>query len=96
LGVVYPNYNTAIGHRGIQADERHAKRWLEFIEVTVPLGKIDPGPVVQAMLDAQPDAIFSSLFGPDLAASCEGELRGLFKNRPVFSLLGGGRNTSIR
>ncbi len=63
---------------------------LEFIEVTVPLGKIDPGPVVQALLDAQPDAIFSSLFGPDLARFVrEGELRGLFKNRPVFNLLGG-------
>ena len=37
------------------------------IEIAVPLGKIDPGPVVQALIDAQPDAIFSSLFGPDLA-----------------------------
>ena len=63
---------------------------LEFVEQAVPLGKIDAGPVVQAMLDAQPDAIFSSLFGPDLARFVrEGELRGLFKNRPVFNLLGG-------
>ena len=49
-----------------------------------------PGPVVQALLDAQPDAIFSSLFGPDLARFVrEGQLRGLFKDRPVFNLLGG-------
>ncbi len=75
------------------------KRWqilfsqsggLEFVEQAVPLGKIDAGPVVQALIDAQPDAIFSSLFGPDLARFVrEGELRGLFKNRPVFNLLGG-------
>ena len=49
-----------------------------------------PGPVVQALIDAQPDAIFSSLFGPDLARFVrEGQLRGLFKDRPVFNLLGG-------
>ena len=45
---------------------------------------------MQALLDAQPDAIFSSLFGPDLARFVrEGQLRGLFKDRPVFNLLGG-------
>ena len=53
-------------------------------------GKIDAGPVVQALIDAQPDAIFSSLFGADLARFVrEGQLRGLFKDRPVFNLLGG-------
>jgi len=56
----------------------------------VPLGKIEPGAVVQALADAKPDAIFSSLFGPDLARFVrEGQLRGLFKDRPVFNLLGG-------
>ena len=56
----------------------------------MPLGKIDAGPVVQALLDAKPDAIFSSLFATDLARFVrEGELRGLFKDRPVFNLLGG-------
>jgi branched-chain amino acid transport system substrate-binding protein len=63
---------------------------LEFVEQAVPLGKIEPGPVVQALIDAKPDAIFSSLFGPDLARFVrEGELRGLFKDRPVFNLLAG-------
>jgi branched-chain amino acid transport system substrate-binding protein len=63
---------------------------LEFVEQAVPLGKIEPGAVVQALQDAKPDAIFSSLFGPDLARFVrEGELRGLFKDRPVFNLLGG-------
>ena len=45
---------------------------------------------MQALLDAKPDAIFSSLFATDLARFVrEGELRGLFKDRPVFNLLGG-------
>src|SRR5438270_10602068 len=63
---------------------------IEFVEIAVPLGKIDAGPVVQAMIDSKPDAIFSSLFAVDLAKFVrEGELRGLFKDRPVFNLLGG-------
>src|SRR5438067_10454513 len=63
---------------------------LEFVEQAVPLGKIDAGAVVQALADAKPDAIFSSLFGADLARFVrEGQLRGLFKDRPVFNLLGG-------
>ena len=45
---------------------------------------------MQALQDAKPDAIFSSLFGADLARFVrEGEVRGLFNNRPVFNLLGG-------
>ena len=63
---------------------------VEFIEFAAPLGKLDAGPVVQAIADAKPDAIFSSLFAADLAKFVrEGELRGLFKDRPVFNLLGG-------
>ena len=63
---------------------------IEFVEFPVPLGKLDAGPVVQAMADARPDAIFSSLFAADLAKFVrEGELRGLFRDRPVFNLLGG-------
>ncbi|HEY2816619.1 MAG TPA: ABC transporter substrate-binding protein [Casimicrobiaceae bacterium] len=90
--IVYPNYEY-----GQAAAATFKKQMLfmqsgglEFVEQAVPLGKIDAGPVVQALLDAQPDAIFSALFGPDLARFVrEGELRGLFKNRPVFNLLGG-------
>ena len=41
---------------------------VEFVaEQAPPLGKIDAGAVVQALADAKPDAIFYSLFGPDLA-----------------------------
>jgi branched-chain amino acid transport system substrate-binding protein len=90
--IVYPNYEygqaaTATFKRQMLA---RSGGGLEFVEQAVPLGKIEPGPVVQALIDAKPDAIFSSLFGPDLARFVrEGQLRGLFKDRPVFNLLGG-------
>jgi len=90
--IVYPNYEygqaaTVAFKQQMQAQQGGA---LEFIEQAVPLGKIEPGAVVQALADAKPDAIFSSLFGPDLARFVrEGQLRGLFKDRPVFNLLGG-------
>ncbi|MFO1324107.1 MAG: ABC transporter substrate-binding protein [Burkholderiales bacterium] len=90
--IVYPNYEygqSATAAFKKQMNFRQAGG-LEFVEFPVPLGKIDPGPVVQAMLDQQPDAIFSSLFGADLARFVrEGQLRGLFKDRPVFNLLAG-------
>jgi branched-chain amino acid transport system substrate-binding protein len=91
--IVYPNYEygqaaTATFKRQMTA--RAAGGNVEFVEQAVPLGKIEPGPVVQALIDAKPDAIFSSLFGPDLARFVrEGQLRGLFKDRPVLNLLGG-------
>jgi len=90
--IVYPNYE--YGQAAAATFKKQIlfmqSGGLEFVEQAVPLGKIDAGPVVQALLDAQPDAIFSALFGPDLARFVrEGELRGLFKNRPVFNLLGG-------
>ena len=44
----------------------------------------------QALADAKPDAIFSSLFGPDLAKFVrEGQQRGIFKGVEVFNLLAG-------
>jgi len=90
--IVYPNYE--YGQSATNAFKKQMialqAGGIEFVEQAVPLGKIDAGPVVQALLDAKPDAIFSSLFGPDLARFVrEGELRGLFKDRPVFNLLGG-------
>jgi branched-chain amino acid transport system substrate-binding protein len=90
--IVYPNYE--YGQSATAAFKKQMlfrqSGGLEFVEQAVPLGKIDAGPVVQALVDAKPDAIFSSLFGPDLARFVrEGELRGLFKDRPVFNLLAG-------
>jgi branched-chain amino acid transport system substrate-binding protein len=90
--IVYPNYE--YGQSAASAFKKQMialqPGGIEFVEQAVPLGKIDAGPVVQALVDAQPDAIFSSLFGADLARFVrEGELRGLFRDRPVFNLLGG-------
>jgi branched-chain amino acid transport system substrate-binding protein len=90
--IVYPNYEYGTAATAAFKQQMIAQQasGLEFVEVAVPLGKIDAGPVVQALIDAKPDAIFSSLFATDLAKFVrEGELRGLFKDRPVFNLLGG-------
>src|SRR6202158_3543038 len=93
--IVYPDYEygksaTAAFKQQMIARQAAGGTGIEFVEIAVPLGKIDAGPVVQAMIDSKPDAIFSSLFAGDLSKFVrEGELRGLFKDRPVFNLLGG-------
>ncbi len=90
--IVYPNYEYGQAAAAAFKKQMIALQpgGIEFIEQAVPLGKIEPGPVVQALQDAKPDAIFSALFGPDLSRFVrEGQLRGLFKDRPVFNLLGG-------
>lgn len=90
--VVYPNYEYG------QSAARWFKKLLpekqsgvQFVSEQAPaLGKIDAGAVVQALIDAKPDAIFSSLFGADLQKFVrEGNTRGLFKNTVVFNLLAG-------
>jgi branched-chain amino acid transport system substrate-binding protein len=90
--IVYPNYEygtsaTAAFKKLLKEKQPDA----EFVaEQAPPLGKIDAGAVVQALADAKPDAIFSSLFGPDLAKFVrEGQQRGLFKGVEVFNLLAG-------
>ena len=90
--IVYPNYEygTAATAAFKQLMIAQQSSGIEFVEIAVPLGKIDAGPVVQALQDAHPDAVFSSLFAGDLAKFVrEGELRGLFRDRPVFNLLAG-------
>jgi branched-chain amino acid transport system substrate-binding protein len=64
---------------------------VEFIaDITPPLGKVDAGPIVQALEDAKPDAIFNVLFASDLAKFArEGNTRGLFNRVKVVSLLTG-------
>ncbi len=53
-------------------------------------GKIDAGPVVQAIAAAHPDAILNVEFGPDLVKLVrEGQTRELFKDRAVVSFLTG-------
>ena len=90
--IVYPNYEygqsaTASFKRLLKAAQPDA----EFVAEQAPaLGKIDAGAVVQALIDAKPDAIFSSLFAADLQKFVrEGNVRGLFKGREVFNLLAG-------
>jgi branched-chain amino acid transport system substrate-binding protein len=90
--IVYPNYEygqsaTASFKRLLKA----AQPDVEFVAEQAPaLGKIDAGAVVQALIDAKPDAIFSSLFAADLQKFVrEGNIRGLFKQAQVFNLLAG-------
>lgn len=90
--IVYPNYE--YGQSATRAFKELLSQLqpdVEFVtEQASPLGKLDAGAVVQALADAKPDAIFSSLFGADLAKFVrEGNIRGLFKGRDVFNLLGG-------
>jgi branched-chain amino acid transport system substrate-binding protein len=90
--LVYPNYEygqSAVASfkarlKALQAD-------VEFVaEQASPLGKLDAGPVVQALAEAKPDAIFNVLFGADLAKFVrEGNNRGLFEKTAVVSLLTG-------
>ena len=90
--IVIPNYE--YGTSAAEAFKKLLKQAqpnVEFIiEQTPPLNKIDAGAVVQALADAKPDAIFSALFGADMAKFVrEGTTRGLFKDVAVFNLLGG-------
>lgn len=90
--LVYPNYEygqSAIA--SFKALMTEKQPGVEFVaEQAAPLGKIDAGAVAQALADAGPDAIFNVTFGADLQKFVrEGQTRGLFKDRPVFSVLGG-------
>ena len=64
---------------------------VEFVGEQWPaLGKIEAGPTVQALIQAQPEAIFNVTFGPDLSRFVrEGTTRGLFEKRHVVSVLTG-------
>jgi branched-chain amino acid transport system substrate-binding protein len=64
---------------------------VEFVEEQWPaLFKLDAGATVQALAQAEPDAIYNVTFSIDLAKFVrEGQLRGLFEGREVVSLLTG-------
>jgi branched-chain amino acid transport system substrate-binding protein len=90
--LVYPNYE--YGQSAVATFKRllkEAQPDVEFVaEQATPLGKIDAGPVVQALADAHPDAIFNVLFATDLGKFVrEANTRGLFEGREVVSLLTG-------
>ena len=90
--IVYPNYE--YGQSATASFKKllsEAQPGVEFVAEQAPaLNKIDAGAVVQALAEARPDAIFSSLFAADLQKFVrEGNTRGLFKNTVVFNLLAG-------
>jgi branched-chain amino acid transport system substrate-binding protein len=54
------------------------------------VGKLDPGPTIDALAAAKPEAIFNATFGTDLIRFVrEGNTRGFFKNLTVASGLTG-------
>jgi branched-chain amino acid transport system substrate-binding protein len=89
---IAPNYEygqSAVAvFKKLMAEKRPDIQWVE--EQWPPLGKIDAGPVVQAIAAANPDAILNAEFGADLVKLVrEGNTRGLFKNRSVVSFITG-------
>jgi len=90
--IVYPNYE--YGQSAVATFKtlmKAAQPDIEFVsEQAAPLGKVDAGSVVQALADSKPDAIFNVLFAADVTKFVrEGTTRGLFKDRPVVSVLTG-------
>lgn len=89
---VAPNYE--YGQSAVKAFQDVLKGLrpdVEFVGQQWPaLFKLDAGATVQALAQAKPDAIFNVTFSIDLAKFVrEGQLRGLFADRPVVSLLTG-------
>lgn len=89
---VAPNYEygqSAVAvFKAILSAKRPDVQWVS--EQWPPQGKIDAGPVVQALAADQPEAILNVTFGPDLVKFVrEGNTRGLFKGRAVVSFLTG-------
>jgi branched-chain amino acid transport system substrate-binding protein len=89
---IAPNYEygqSAVGvFKQLMSQKRPDIQWVE--EQWPPFGKIDAGPVVQALAAANPEAILNVTFGADLIKFVrEGNTRGLFKGRDVISFLTG-------
>src|SRR5438309_8977545 len=75
--IVVPNYeygqSAAASFRKLLT---RAQPGVEFVaDQAPPLGRIDAGAVVQALLEARPEAIFSALFAVDLRNSCAKAIR---------------------
>jgi branched-chain amino acid transport system substrate-binding protein len=64
---------------------------VEFVaDFAPPLGKVDAGPLVEALAEAKPDAIYNALFGPDLARFARaGASRGVFADVDVVGVFTG-------
>lgn len=89
---IAPNYEfgqSAV--TGFREELQRLRPDVEFVNEQWPtLGKLEAGSTVQAMRAAKPDAIFNATFGADLAKFVrEGNMRGLFEEREVYSVLTG-------
>jgi branched-chain amino acid transport system substrate-binding protein len=89
---IAPNY--AYGKDAVAAFKQALKARrpeVEFVAEQWPeLFKINAGAEIQALIDANPEAVFNVTFASDLAKFVrEGELRGFFKDKLVVSLLTG-------
>jgi len=89
---IAPNYEygqSAVGvFKKLMSEKRPDIQWVD--EQWPPFGKLDAGPVVQALAAANPEAILNVTFGADLVKFVrEGNTRGLFKDRVVISFLTG-------
>ncbi|MGV3552032.1 ABC transporter substrate-binding protein [Rhizobium sp.] len=90
--LVLPNYE--FGLKIAEAFKQHLAQDFPGSEVVVEqypaMGKMDVGATTQAILAANPDAILNGMFGVDLPKFVrEGDLRGLFEGRQVYSVLTG-------
>ncbi len=90
--IVAPNYE--YGQSAAASFKRLIKEANPAAEIVAEqypaLGKIEAGPTVSAIAQANPDAIFNVTFGADLTAFVrEGNTRGLFTGKTVVSLLTG-------
>ena len=89
---IAPNYEygqSAVGvFKKLMSEKRPDIQWVD--EQWPPFGKVDAGPVVQALAAANPEAILNVTFGADLVKLVrECNTRGLFKDRVVISFLTG-------
>lgn len=90
--IVYPNYEYGQSAAATFKEKlKAAQPDVEFVaEQATPLGKLDAGPVVQALVDAKPDAVFNVLFAADLAKLVrEMNAREALKDTFFVSLLSG-------
>jgi branched-chain amino acid transport system substrate-binding protein len=90
--LVYPNFE--FGQSSVASFKelmRKAQPDVEFVsDFAVPLGKVDAGPLVEALADAKVDAIYNALFGPDLVRFARaGATRGLFTGKTVVGVFTG-------
>src|ERR1700729_3338711 len=89
---IAPNYEygqSAVAvFKNLMSEKRPDIQWVDA--QWPPQGKIDAGPVVQALAEAKPEAILNVTFGADLVKFVrEGNTRGLFRDRAVVSFLTG-------